>query len=323
MFGQGDCSIVNIQGKIIRPDGLEAWLRDRNGVGSVAVVSGTYDIFQPGNLTVLMRAREIATTVLVVLETDEQAATHVSAGRPQHPLDVRIEMVANLRMVDGVSWGAVSKNCFKGVQSPIWVIGKSQRSGDSFNTVAESVMTDIVEVESLQGCFTEDILRSIRENKTPIDVSYFRHGGAITEGRQAIRGRRVTVNGCFDILHIGHLRFLSQARAQGAHLTVLMNNDMSVTRYKGPTRPVFPAVFRQEALKALCCVDDVVAFADDDPLEVMKQIRPDIHVKGGSFDPERVHQERKLIESWGGTLVGTPLVEGYSTSNFIQKAIAG
>jgi D-beta-D-heptose 7-phosphate kinase/D-beta-D-heptose 1-phosphate adenosyltransferase len=132
---------------------------------------------------------------------------------------------------------------------------------------------------------------------------------------------RVTVNGCFDILHIGHLRFLAAARAMGGALTVLINDDASVARYKGPTRPVFPEGFRSAALKALVSVDDVVMFAEDEPLAAIAAVKPDIHVKGGSFEPERVRHERELVARWGGRLVGTPLEEGFSTSSYIQKVL--
>lgn len=315
--------MVNIHDKVIRPDGLTAWLRGRGCGGSAAIVTGTYDIFQPGNLKALMRARALASTVLVILEADEQVALHASVGRPQNPLEVRIELVAGMRLVDGVTWGGISKECFAGFKRVTWVIGGAQREGDPFRAMVDDVIDDVVEMESLDRCFTEDIVRSIKENRTPIGVPAKEYGDLVVSGRDTAWGRRVTVNGCFDILHIGHLRFLAQARSLGDSLTVLMNDDESVARYKGPARPVFPAVFRAAALKALTVVDEVLPFSGDDPLDVINKIRPAIHVKGGSFEPERVRQERELVESWGGCLVGTPMVEGYSTTEYIRKAMAG
>lgn len=311
-----------MEGKVIRPDGLAGWLRARSPAGPVAVVTGTYDILQPGNLHAVERAGAAAATVLVVLETDGQAALHASAGRPQHTLDARIEMVASLRKVAGVTWGDIAAECFKGLTAVKWVVGKPQRAADRLRTVLESVAGDVLEVQPLAGCFTEEIVRSIRGQLTPIAVPAFAYG-PVSGGGKRFSGRRVTVNGCFDVLHVGHLRFLAQAKALGDCLTVLMNSDASVARYKGAARPVFPAVFRTAALRALSVVDDVIVFDGDDPLDVLGQMRPDVHVKGGSFEPGRVRQERELVESWGGKLMGTPLVEGFSTTNFIRRAIEG
>lgn len=144
-----------------------------------------------------------------------------------------------------------------------------------------------------------------------------------SELSRAANGRKVTVNGCFDILHIGHLRFLTRARSMGDSLTVLLNDDDSVSRYKGPTRPVFPLAFRRMALLACEMVDEVIPFSGDEPLDVMRSLRPALHVKGGSFQESRVRSERELVESWGGRLECTPLEEGFSTSNYIMNVMEG
>lgn len=315
--------MMSVEDKVIRPEELAGWLRRRSGAGPVAVVTGTYDILQPGNLHVLERARAAGSTVLVVLENDLEAGRHVAEGRPQHALDVRVEVVASLRQVSGVTWGDLPGDCFRGMPAPVWVIGKPQRAGDRLRTELEAICGEVLEVDPVPGCFTEEILQAIREHQTPISVPLFVGAEAPSGIGRRFAGRRVTVNGCFDILHVGHLRFLQQARMLGDSLTVLINSDNSVARYKGPTRPVFPSVFRSEALRALSAVDEVVVFEGDNPLDVIGRIRPDIHVKGGSFEPERVRHERELVESWGGKLVGTPMVEGFSTTSFIKKATAG
>lgn len=304
--------------KLIHPDGAGDWLRQVDHAGPVAVVTGTYDIFHPGNLLVLSNARSVASTVLVVLETDEQARGHLPEGRPRHGLETRVEMVAGLRDVDGVTWGRIPDGA-----PVIWVVGRLQRAGDVFRDSLEAAARQVHEVPHVEGCSTADIIRSIRDHRTPIRVpalAYGKRGGTAVERGS---GCVVTVNGCFDILHIGHLRFLAQARALGDSLTVLINSDASVARYKGATRPVFPESFRKAALKALSVVDEVIVFDEDDPLDVMGRIRPDIHVKGGSFEPGRVNQERELVESWGGRLVGMPLVEGFSTTAIIRRLIGG
>src|SRR5688572_15703629 len=95
----------------------------------------------------------------------------------------------------------------------------------------------------------------------------------------------VFTNGCFDVLHIGHVRFLQTCRAMGDWLVVGLNSDKSVRRLKGPRRPVFPAEWREAVLRALRCVDDVVMFSEDTPECVIRRLRPDILVKGLGYEP--------------------------------------
>ncbi len=293
----------------------------------VAVVTGSFDILQPGNLHALRRAREVGGPVVVVLEPDEVVANHAPRERPQNPLAIRAELVAHLRGVDGVTVVMPDHvaESFAQLRPFVWVVAETQRRTEVWAPYLEQAATSVLEVEALKGCFTEDIIRAMCENRTPIKVP---GQSLVTDG--TVSGQacgkpaasvRVTVNGCFDILHVGHLRFLADARAMGGTLTVLINDDASVARYKGPTRPVFPEAFRETALRALDSVDAVVTFAEDEPLAAMARVKPDIHVKGGSFEPERVRHESELVAQWGGRLVGTPMVEGFSTSAYIQKVL--
>jgi D-beta-D-heptose 7-phosphate kinase/D-beta-D-heptose 1-phosphate adenosyltransferase len=128
----------------------------------------------------------------------------------------------------------------------------------------------------------------------------------------------VFTNGCFDILHQGHLESLSRAAEQGHFLVVGVNSDASVRRLKGPERPVNDEGFRSRMLASLCMVDAVCIFDEDTPLELITAVRPDVLVKGGDYDPETIVGARE-VRSWGGRVVTIPLVEGYSTSNLIQK----
>lgn len=131
--------------------------------------------------------------------------------------------------------------------------------------------------------------------------------------------RLVLTNGCFDILHRGHVEVLVRARELGDRLVVGLNSDASVRRLKGPGRPLQPELDRAACLAALESVDGVVVFEEDTPEELMTELRPDIWVKGGDYQPERL-TELKTLERLGGRLVILPLVEGRSTTALMQRA---
>lgn len=131
--------------------------------------------------------------------------------------------------------------------------------------------------------------------------------------------RLVLTNGCFDILHRGHVEVLVRARALGDRLVVGLNSDASVRRLKGPGRPLQPELDRAACLAGLQAVDGVVVFGEDTPEELMVELRPDIWVKGGDYEPEQL-TELKTLERLGGRLVILPLVEGRSTTALMQRA---
>lgn len=137
--------------------------------------------------------------------------------------------------------------------------------------------------------------------------------------RMRAHGKKlVFTNGCFDILHLGHIRLLHQAASLGDALLVALNSDDSVMRLKGPSRPVVPLAERAETVAALRCVGRVTAFAEDTPLELITVVKPDILVKGGDWAPDRV-VGREVVEAGGGRVVIIPLVEGRSTSALLEK----
>jgi len=133
-------------------------------------------------------------------------------------------------------------------------------------------------------------------------------------------GKKVVfTNGCFDVLHPGHIDVLSRARSLGDALVVAINGDQSVKRLKGPTRPVFPENERGELLAALSVVDFVCTFDEDTPLEAILEIRPDILVKGADWAGNIVGSNE--VESWGGQVAALPLVEGQSTTGIIERVL--
>lgn len=130
--------------------------------------------------------------------------------------------------------------------------------------------------------------------------------------------RIVFTNGCFDLLHIGHVSLLQEAARQGDALLVAINSDDSVRRLKGNGRPLMPATMRAGILSALACVDAVVVFEEDTPLELIEQVCPDVLVKGGDYKPNEI-VGGDLVERLGGQVVTIPLVPGHSTSLLLQR----
>jgi rfaE bifunctional protein nucleotidyltransferase chain/domain len=133
------------------------------------------------------------------------------------------------------------------------------------------------------------------------------------------RGETVVfTNGCFDLLHLGHIRSLEQARGLGDRLVVALNTDASVRRIKGPKRPVVPARQRAEVVAALECVDWVVVFRGSTPLPVIRALRPDLLAKGADWPLDRI-VGRAEVESWGGRVVRLREVPGIRTSRLLKR----
>ena len=127
----------------------------------------------------------------------------------------------------------------------------------------------------------------------------------------------VTTNGCFDVLHLGHLRYLQAARQLGDMLVVAVNSDSSVRHLKGENRPLVPEDERAEMLAGLECVDYVVIFPELTPIDLLSELKPNIHVKGGDYKLEQLI-EREVVEANGGEVIVGLNVPGKSTTNLIE-----
>ena len=135
------------------------------------------------------------------------------------------------------------------------------------------------------------------------------------------KGKRIVfTNGCFDLLHIGHIRYLEEARALGDFLVVGVNSDSSVRKLKGPQRPVLPEEERAEILSGLGCVDYITLFDEIDPLQLITSLHPHILVKGGDWTKEQT-VGKEVVERSGGEVVIIPFVKGASTSNLIKTIL--
>jgi rfaE bifunctional protein nucleotidyltransferase chain/domain len=143
----------------------------------------------------------------------------------------------------------------------------------------------------------------------------------VAEARCA--GKRIVfTNGCFDLMHVGHVRYLAAARAAGDLLVVALNDDASVRRLKGPERPLVPEAARAEVVAALETVDYVTLFGEDTPAEVITALLPDVLVKGADWAPDRV-VGREVVEAHGGRVELIPVVEGFSTTALVERLRRG
>jgi rfaE bifunctional protein nucleotidyltransferase chain/domain len=133
------------------------------------------------------------------------------------------------------------------------------------------------------------------------------------------QGKKIVfTNGCFDILHAGHVDIFQQARNLGDALVVAVNSDISIKKIKGEKRPVVPQAQRMQVLAALEAVEYVVIFVEEKPIKIIKELQPDILVKGGDWPIEAI-VGREIVEKKGGKVISVPLMEGISTTNIIEE----
>jgi len=141
--------------------------------------------------------------------------------------------------------------------------------------------------------------------------------------RAKSEGKKVVwTNGCFDIMHVGHILYLEKARSLGDLLIVGLNSDASVRASKGPARPIVVESQRAKLLTAMTCVDYVTIFDEQTPIKFLNDLKPDVYAKGGDYTMDTINQdERRLVESYGGDIALMPGVEGMSTTNLIEKIL--
>jgi len=134
-------------------------------------------------------------------------------------------------------------------------------------------------------------------------------------------GKRIVfTNGCFDILHYGHVKYLQDARGKGDYLVVAVNSDSSVKKIKAKNRPVISQGDRLKTVAALACVDFVVLFNEDNPLRLIKALKPDVLIKGADWSKQKIIGA-DFVKSYGGSVLTVNLVKGRSTSALIEKIV--
>ena len=302
------------------PAAAGAWRRGiPANAGAVVVITGTFDILQPGNLAALQQAAARGGSLVIVAEDAGAAPSQAARGGPAYSLSDRLACLSLLKHVAAVIPGrpAEAPALFQALAPFTWVGCPLPGDGPVSETAAR-LAENTNPLTFLPGCRTADIGAAIRQGTTPITLP-----SLADETSLPIPGRgpapNATVNGCFDVLHLGHYRFLSQAAALAGPVTLLINSDASIRRYKGADRPVFPFPFRRAALLAMRSVATVYPFDEDEPLALLAMLKPPLHIKGGSREPERVRHEEALLKSWGGRVAFCPLEEGYSTSAYLDQ----
>ena len=149
----------------------------------------------------------------------------------------------------------------------------------------------------------------------------------LDELKQAVAGLRrnnekiVFTNGCFDLIHSGHIACLRDAKSRGECLIVAINDDISVKNIKGDSRPVCSLQNRIAVLEELSCIDWIISFSEDTPLELIRELKPDIYVKGGDYEKEKL-AEYEVVSSYGGEVFISPYVEGCSTTTIIDSILS-
>ncbi|MDA0322684.1 MAG: adenylyltransferase/cytidyltransferase family protein [Verrucomicrobia bacterium] len=304
---------MDLPRSFLAPDALASWRREETDPAEpIAVVHGRFGLLHPGNLEVLLRAREHAQNLLVVLSPDDD--------NPEHgeKMGERAVTVAHLRGVTAsTSFAEPDPSVLQAIRP--YILVASEDSDDDASLVGVEDSADaLVRVPVVPGCRTSQIRAAIADGPTPVSVPFDPPEGLYTPPRPE-PGSVVTINGCFDVVHCGHLEFLARAACLGDHLVVLINDDASVRRYKGNSRPVFPVAFRHRLLSSLKSVAAVGAFAEDEPLTALERLRPDIHVKGGTFKENLVAHERALVGTWGGRIEYVSMIGDYSSTEAIRR----
>lgn len=136
-----------------------------------------------------------------------------------------------------------------------------------------------------------------------------------------MQGKKIAwTNGCFDIIHAGHVEYLEKSKSYGHLLVLGLNSDQSVKILKGELRPIFSELNRAKVLCSIIYVDYVMLFSDPSPIKIIRTIQPDFYIKGGDYTINTIDQdERRVVESYGGEIVLLPMVEGVSTSVIVEK----
>lgn len=182
--------------------------------------------------------------------------------------------------------------------------------------VASAASSIVVAREGTAACYADDLKAHFSVDDKYVTDAFHLAARVASYRRQGMN--IVFTNGCFDILHRGHIEYLNRAKALGDILVIGLNTDESVQRLKGPNRPINPLVDRSQVLAALSCVDHIIPFDGDTPIDLIRIIQPDIFVKGGDYTHDTL-PEAETVESLGGRVEILPYLEDHSTTGVIER----
>lgn len=307
---------------------------------SVGFLVGAYDFFNAGHSWSLRLAKEQCELLVVALLPDATLQQHYPTPRPIQPLQERAEMLLGTHCVD-----VVVELSFpllpllqKLNQAQVIEMVSPDEARPIFQEIPPLPCARKIQVPLDERAATEHgILKVCEKLKIFPSHTWNLHAGfppslpkdpkiifphqlqPFLQAQQNQNSFVITTNGSFDLLHPGHLRYLKQAKAQQGTLLVLVNDDASIEKNKGAPRPIFNQIERMTALATLDCVDFVIPFHGDTPLECLEAIKPALHIKGGSFEAARIAQEKKLVESHGGTFQTLDLIGDFSSTHLLER----
>jgi D-beta-D-heptose 7-phosphate kinase/D-beta-D-heptose 1-phosphate adenosyltransferase len=262
----------------------------------------------------------LAQAVAVLLQRSQAPAILVTRGQDGmalfHPPQVPVYIPARAREVYDVTGAGdtVVAAFTMALLSGCSLAEAARLANAAAGIVVGKVGTAVVTPEELRATLQEEAMagghKVLPREELAVALQYHRQRGE----------RIVFTNGCFDLLHVGHIHYLQHARTLGDRLVVGLNDDASVHQLKGAGRPLIPQAERARILAALACVDYVTVFGEPTPLALIKHVRPDVLVKGGDYTPETV-VGRAEVEVYGGTVHIAPYVSGVSTTAIVDSIV--
>ncbi|MBF0288464.1 MAG: adenylyltransferase/cytidyltransferase family protein [SAR324 cluster bacterium] len=327
------------------PSELASVLEKKTGSFSAKLLLGGFEILDAAHAIILQTAKHHCDLLIVALLPDQYFQAKYGHSHPFCSLAERTEMLLSTKYVDYVV--EFSPDLIEQVQTTqafkIISYNQSSELASFFQNIDSSLLCP-PEVSYDEPMATQYAISKILETSglkassaSTVDV-YAGYSPYLTENKllsiipeqqlpsfiepwRAQQKFLITTNGSFDLLHLGHIRYLTQAKKIGGTFLVLVNDDPSIQNSKGPLRPIFNQQERMQTLASLSCIDHVIPFSGDNPLYLLEQIKPNIHVKGGSFEESRIAQEKQLVESHGGTFQFFELTEGLSSTNLLEKIV--
>ncbi len=286
----------------LRPDVVTPNAAEAAAVLGVSLFGGGDRLAQLEPRRAALHTATGATTVALTL--DREGAVVYSTGQPAHRTWAR-PAPDNHAAGAGDSFAAALTLGLAG-GLPVSVAAELAQCAADVVTARPGTVT----------CGTADLIGRLQAHHGST-VSAERLLHLVAEHRRA--GRRIVfTNGCFDVLHRGHVAYLNEARRLGDVLVVAVNSDDSVRRLKGPQRPVNPAADRAAVLAALSCVDHVAVFGEDTPIHLLERVRPEVYVKGGDYTPQML-PEADTVLGYGGSVRILDYVDGQSTTAIIER----